>query len=290
MYLGSKMLLIGVGTLAAISAPFLNSEVWPVMFGLIFPVKERHLICPSSSFWKCFELFFVHFDITDLRPMWMTLCTVLVLANAVLTVPFMLRRPSKEVLMTSSVICFLFLYMFGYYIHEKHIVYAYLAALLILPVYNDIIALFSVVTAYTNFLMAAYNANAVSHVFIVVVAFLHPCAAQQLLSADPELQLVVPTASISEGTHDATYLRLREWLRRWYWTGMKWLGAWMVPYYSVNLLCEFISCPWKDTFRSIAVYSSSFFVLFGCYIYSWTALYFQTSHSLLLLPSSGKLK
>ena len=239
----------------------------------------------------CFELFFAQYDIVSLRPMWMGVCTIVVTLSAVLTVPFMCRRQCKGVFLTSLVISFMSVYLFGYYIHEKHFVYAYLGILLNLDVYNDLVTLISVTSAYSNFMMAAWNANAPCHLLILAVAFVHTNYCQQVLGDEPQLRLERRQEMPASGILDRYFLPFRDWLRRWHGRILISAAVYMAPFYILNLICELSPpCLWMNTFRGIWVYSASFVLLLICYIYSWVMLHYQASNAFILFSDLPKLK
>ncbi len=237
-------------------------------------MQQRELINYAANFWKCFEFFFAQYDTVALRPRWLLVSFLIVLVNACLTLPFLWRRPNSRTFGTCFTLTFMGMYMFGYYMHEKHFQYAHLGIVLNLIVYKDFATTLSAVAALSNFFMAAWNANAPVHVLILVFSILHGLACEKALDSfpedGPEFRACSPFAE--------KLARFANWQRGWRSSVTKFAVVYMIPFYLLNLYCEIVpACPWlTGAFRSVWVFSGPFLWLCFLYVYMWIVMYFES--------------
>ncbi len=167
---GLKLVVVGLVTIGIVMAPFWNKpETLKAMMERMFPVEKRELITTAATLWTFLRSYFRPIDIAQNRLMLFRMCSAMVTLSSALTLPFVLRRPrNNSVFLAAFAVCGMNTYLFGYYIHEKHLQYAYLAFLLNFVVFRRFLSIFSFVISYTLFYMGSINNN---HVECLILTF-----------------------------------------------------------------------------------------------------------------------
>jgi len=156
-----KLVFIGIMTIMIIMIPFWDKpNTIREMLARLFPVGGRTLLNPASTFWTFFNFIFIKYDVPEYRALLFRICSAIVMLGIFCTAPFIIKKPKNgKVFFAAYAVCGVGMYMFGYYMHEKHLQYGYYGILLGFEVFKEILTSFSGLASFTLFYMAGINKN-----------------------------------------------------------------------------------------------------------------------------------
>eukprot|EP00826_Nyctotherus_ovalis_P066618 TRINITY_DN986_c0_g1_i10.p1 TRINITY_DN986_c0_g1~~TRINITY_DN986_c0_g1_i10.p1 ORF type:complete len:484 (-),score=78.38 TRINITY_DN986_c0_g1_i10:77-1528(-) len=282
-----KLSFVAFVTCFIVLWPLIKEGAFGYMIRNMTTVARRGLSCDAINFWSFIDFLVAPYDIPEYHSTLLKICSLLVLINSLIVGIFLLKRPTRDGFATAFTLTHLGLFVFGYYMHEKHIVYAYFGLVLSYQFNRDILPLICQLSNFGTFLMIACNADSPVQIFLLIFATWQTVVCKDLVDKDPDFQITYKVKSSNLARS------LKDWLEAI--NGicprlMNWFSVYLAVFFAVNLWNE-ISLLWFiDTFRKLAMQKAPFFIVGMLYAQQWILLYLQSSEDVRIIrfPKSVK--
>eukprot|EP00826_Nyctotherus_ovalis_P006827 TRINITY_DN11662_c0_g1_i9.p1 TRINITY_DN11662_c0_g1~~TRINITY_DN11662_c0_g1_i9.p1 ORF type:complete len:485 (+),score=115.38 TRINITY_DN11662_c0_g1_i9:308-1762(+) len=284
-----KLLLIAFAISFVVLIPVMREESWKNMMRNLFTIAKRKLLSGAINLWSFLDFLVMPYDTPEYRPMWLKICSLLVAINASVVGYFLIKKPTKNSFATGFTLTHLGLFIFGYYMHEKHTSYAYYSLVLSFQFSKDILPVAYQLFTFGAFLVLAWNADNPIQIFLLIFGTAHTVVCKELLNRDPELQVAYNV----KGNKDCTAKMLKNFLEKI--NGvcprlMKWFFVYIAVFFAVNIWSEISHLDFIDRFRELGMYKAPFFLMVMLYAHQWMLLYLQTTDDVEIKDYSRKVK
>lgn len=268
---GIKLVLIGSAVCLIILIPLIRGGAMSKMLRNILSVERRSLLCKAVNLWSFLFYLVAPHDTEENRPMFINICMSMVVINGIAACLLILKKPTKYSFATAFTLTNLGTFIYGFYMHEKHITYSYFALVLSIQFTKDILPLAYQVSIFGVFYMCVWNAAIPFQIFLLTFGVGHAMVCKLLIDRNPELQVVY----IVRKDRECAGKRLKrclEWINERRPKLMKWFSAYMAGFYLVNLWSEISLLSFIDDFRRVGLYGVPFLVIVLVYVHQWISL------------------
>eukprot|EP00826_Nyctotherus_ovalis_P064999 TRINITY_DN9543_c0_g1_i13.p1 TRINITY_DN9543_c0_g1~~TRINITY_DN9543_c0_g1_i13.p1 ORF type:complete len:544 (-),score=93.93 TRINITY_DN9543_c0_g1_i13:151-1782(-) len=242
----------------------------------MFPIQTKGLVSNAINVWSLFDFILSPYDTPEYRPMWLTICTLLVAANACVAGIFLLKKPKKENFIIAFTLTHFGLYMFGFYMNEKHISYTYYPMVSLLLYSKEIMPLAYQIFVLPSFLMLAWNSDVPVQIFLLTCGVAFTVFCKRLIAQDPELRIAyVPktekcrVAIKFKSVFDAINSSVPKIV--------KWFSVYLAVFFLFNLYNMFFPVSYVNIIRRVALYKLPFISMSIVFLHQWILMYLQST-------------
>eukprot|EP00826_Nyctotherus_ovalis_P066621 TRINITY_DN986_c0_g1_i21.p1 TRINITY_DN986_c0_g1~~TRINITY_DN986_c0_g1_i21.p1 ORF type:complete len:414 (-),score=77.47 TRINITY_DN986_c0_g1_i21:147-1388(-) len=267
--------------------PLIKNGTMGNMIRNMTTVDRRGLVWDAINLWSFIDFIVSPHDTPENRPMWLIVCSVLVFINCVISGIFLLKKPTKDGFATAFTLVHLALFIFGFYIHEKHMLYVHFGLILSYQFNKDILPVICLLSNFGCFIVIAQNNNSPVQIFLLIFATWQTIICGNLTSKDPDLQV---TYKIKDGTLPVILKRCLEAINGICPRLTKAFYLYLVVFYAVNLWNEISELSFIYTFRRQAMHKAPFFIVVMLYVQQWILLYLQSSDNVRITKFPKRVK
>ncbi len=156
-----KLALTGIATLVVSLLPMMGKpESMLAMARVLFPLRIRCFYNPAPTFWAAIKDLLTTMDTEEGRTRFLFLPYVIMVTVAVcIYIAIARREPTKRLMVAAYVTFSVGAFLFGFFVHEKHAHYIYVAMLLEPTLYKDFFTFFMLISVWSLVPITCYSGN-----------------------------------------------------------------------------------------------------------------------------------